>query len=345
MDEFLGHNNGLPVIMNLMEFLKKLHAKGGKGSLYLFDANGYSTSLFKKLLEEYGPFQVMPEALVVCDYEEREVFDVGGIWVEVRAKHGYPAPEIRIRKKFFELPRQKTKEKFYESVISYVKQTFTDREGRTAFLFLQDKARLIRLMEGFRREGYSCLLATADSRRSQEQINKGTEDIILATSTLSRGVDLSSPKKPVSKIYMIVQEWCIEKNLVELLQAISRARGDEKTESKPKELHFLYLITPLRRNQIEGIEYYLDGKVLDRALLKKMLKKQSLEQILELDEVISLIVKRFLGGAQQGPMLVPIPSQFGATHVPNRLTDLESLLEFPENVALLEKDQKVRKKI
>jgi hypothetical protein len=345
MDEFLGHNNGLPVIMNLMEFLKKLHAKGGKGSLYLFDANGYSTSLFKKLLEEYGLFQVMPEALVVCDYAEREVFDVGGIRVEVRAKHGYPAPEIRIRKKFFELPRQKTKEKFYESVISYVKQTFTDKEGRTAFLFLQDKARLIHLMEGFRREGYSCLLATADSRRSQEQINKGTEDIILATSTLSRGVDLSRPKKPVSKIYMIVQEWGIEKNLVELLQAISRARGDEKTESEPKELHFLYLITPVRRNQIEGIEYYLDGKVLDKALLRKMLKKQSLEQILELDEVISLIVKRFLGGAQQGPMLVPIPSQFGATYVPNHLTDLESLLGFLENVALLEKDQKVRKKI
>jgi hypothetical protein len=345
MDEFLGHNNGLPVIMNLMEFLNKLHAKGGKSSLYLFDANGYSASLFKKLLEEYRLFQVMPEAMVVCDYAEREVFNVGGIRVEARAKHGYPAPEIKIRKKFFELPRQKSKEKFYEFVINYVKQTFTDKDSHTAFLFLQDKARLIHLMEGFRGEGYSCLLATADSRRSQEQINKGTEDIILATSTLSRGVDLSRPKKPVSKIYMIVQEWGIEKNLVELLQAISRARGDEKTESEPKELHFLYLITPVRRNQIEGIEYYLDGKVLDKALLRKMLKKQSLEQILELDEVISLIVKRFLGGAQQGPMLVPIPSQFGATYVPNHLTDLESLLGFLENVALLEKDQKVRKKI
>jgi len=345
MDEFLGHNNGLPVIMNLMEFLKRLHAKGGKGSLYLFDANGYSASLFKKLLEEYELFQVMPEAMVVCDYEEREVFNVGGIRVEARAKHGYPAPEIKIRKKFFELPRQKTREKFYESVINYVKQTFTDKDSHTAFLFLQDKARLIHLMEGFRREGYTCLLATADSRRSQEQINQGTEDIILATSTLSRGVDLSRPKKPVSKIYMIVQEWGIEKNLVELLQAISRARGDEKTEAEPKELHFLYLITPVRGNQIEGIEHYLDGKVLDRAVLRKMLKKQSLEQILELDAVISLIVKRFLRGAQQGPMLVPIPSQFGATYVPNHLTDLESLLGFLENVALLEKDQRVQKKI
>ena len=345
MDEFLGHNNGLPVIMNLLEFLNKLHAKGGKGSLYLFDANGYSASLFKKLLEEYGLFQVMPEAMVVCDYAERAVFNVGGIRVEARAKHGYPAPEIRIRKKFFELPRQKSKEKFYESVINYVKQTFTDKDSHTAFLFLQDKARLIHLMEGFRREGYTCLLATADSRRSQEQINQGTEDIILATSTLSRGVDLSRPKKPVSKIYMIVQEWGIEKNLVELLQAISRARGDEKTEAEPKELHFLYLITPVRGNQIEGIEYYLDGKVLDRAILRKMLKKQSLEQILELDEVVSLIVKRFLRGTPQGPMLVPIPSQFGATYVPNHLTDLESLLGFLENVALLEKDQKVRKKI
>jgi len=328
-----------------MEFLNRLHERGGRGSLYLFDANGYSASLFKKLLEEYGLFQVMPEAMVVCDYAEREVFNVGGIRVEVRAKHGYPAPEIRIRKKFFELPRQKSKEKFYESVINYVKQTFTDKDSHTAFLFLQDKARLIHLMEGFRREGYTCLLATADSRRSQEQINQGTEDIILATSTLSRGVDLSRPKKPVSKIYMIVQEWGIEKNLVELLQAISRARGDEKTEAEPKELHFLYLITPVRGNQIEGIEHYLDGKVLDRAILRKMLKKQSLEQILELDEVIFLIVKRFLRGTPQGPMLVPIPSQFGATYVPNHLTDLESLLGFLENVALLEKDQKVRKKI
>jgi Helicase conserved C-terminal domain. len=276
LDEFLGHSNGLYAIEEMFEFLEEIKQKGGRANLYLFDANGYSPAILKKLLEEYGKFKVVPESLVIVDFKEEEDFKRKDIEVSVRAKHGYPSPKIIVKRKFLFMDDVKgIKEDLANRIAQYIKLTFKDKHSQTAFLFLQNKELLAMLKERLKGEGYSCLIATADSRKSQDRINQGNEDIILSTSALSRGIDLSRPHKPINKIYAVITDFGIESNLVEMIQAISRARGDEKTEKIPKELHLIYPIYPQRDEFFERILAY-EPPEANEEILRLLITKHTL---------------------------------------------------------------------
>ncbi|MFZ8858961.1 MAG: helicase, partial [Thermocrinis sp.] len=140
LDEFLGHSNGLYAIEEMFNFLEKVKEKGGRANLYLFDANGYSPAILKKLLEEYGEFKVVPESLVIVDFKEKEDFKHKDIEVSVRAKHGYPSPKIIVKRKFLFVDEVKkfeeVKEELANRIAGYVKHTFKDKHSQTAFLFL-----------------------------------------------------------------------------------------------------------------------------------------------------------------------------------------------------------------
>jgi Helicase conserved C-terminal domain. len=249
LDEFLGYSNGLYAIEEMFDFLRKVREKGGRANLYLFDANGYSPAILKKLLEEYGEYKVVPESLVIVDFKEEEDFRHKDIEVSVRAKHGYPSPKIIVKRKFlFMDDAKKSDEELVSRIAGYIKLTFEDKHSQTAFLFLQSKELLAMLKTRLEDEGYSCLIATADSRKSQDRINQGNEDIILSTSALSRGIDLSRPHKPINKIYAIITDFGIESNLVEMIQAISRA-GETKKRRKIQRSFTLY-IPSIRRGTL-----------------------------------------------------------------------------------------------
>jgi hypothetical protein len=191
-------------------------------------------------------------------------------------------------------------------------------------------------------EGYSCLIATADSRKSQDRINQGDEDIILSTSALSRGIDLSRPHKPINKIYAIIMDFGIESNLVEMIQAISRARGDEETEKNPKELHFVYPIYPQRDALFERILEY-EPKA-DEQILRLMIRKHTLKQKLLLDKVVFGIVEQFVQSGK-GKVLVPLPSQYATRYIPNEVANIEGFLSFLENIVPFVEDKEKREEV
>jgi len=336
LDEFLGYSNGLYAIEEMLEFVKQ--AKG-KAKLYIFDANGYSASIMKKLLEEYKEFQVMPDALVVCDYKESEIFEHDGIKVYVHTKHGYPSPQIILRRKFINFINAKNKrdvdEEAAQEVVDYIKST-ADKNS-TAFVFVQDKNLLYKVREMLEKQGLKVLIATAESRKSQERINKGDEDVILSTSTLSRGIDLSRPHKPVNQIYVIIHGWGIESNLVELIQTISRARGDDETEKATKKIHLIYLVY-FWENTIDSIREYIDEEV-DRGLIELLLHRQTLEQTLELDQVVSTIITQFVKSPEnENRVLIPIPKQYKTRYIPNPMAEIEETISFIENIHRLTKE-------
>jgi len=303
LDEFLGHSNGLYAIEEMFNFLEKVKERGGKANLYLFDANGYSPAILKKLLEEYGKFKVVPESLVIVDFKEEEDFKYKNIEISVRAKHGYPSPKIIVKRKFLFVDEVKKSDKeLANRIAEYIKHTFKDKHNQTAFLFLQNKELLAMLKDRLKGEGYSCLIATADSRKSQDRINQGNEDIILSTSALSRGIDLSRPHKPINKIYAIITDFGIESNLVEMIQAISRARGDEKTEKIPKELHLVYPIYPQKDEFFERI--LEDEPKANEEILRLLITKHTLKQKLILDRVVFGIVEQFVKSGKE-KVLVP----------------------------------------
>jgi hypothetical protein len=343
LDEFLGHSNGLYAIEEMFDFLRKVREKGGRANLYLFDANGYSPAILKKLLEEYGEFKVVPESLVIVDFKEEEDFRHKDIEVSVRAKHGYPSPKIIVKRKFLSMDEaKKSDEELVSRIAGYIKLTFEDRHSQTAFLFLQNKELLAKLKDHLEDEGYSCLVATADSRKSQDRINQGDEDIILSTSALSRGIDLSRPHKPINKIYAVITDFGIESNLVEMIQAISRARGDEETEKNPKELHFVYPINPQRDTLFERILQYEPNA--DEQILRLMITKHTLKQKLLLDQVVFGILEQFVKSGK-GKVLVPLPTQYTTRYIPNEVADMQGFLSFLENIVPFVEDEEKRKKV
>jgi Helicase conserved C-terminal domain. len=344
LDEFLGHSNGLYAIEKMFEFLKEIRQKGGKANLYLFDANGYSPAILKKLLEEYGKFKVVPESLVIVDFKEEEDFEHKGIEVSVRAKHGYPSPKIIVKRKFLFVDEVKrSDEELANRMAEYIKHTFKDKHIQTAFLFLQNKELLAMLKSRLEDEGYSCLIATADSRKSQDRINQGNEDVILSTSALSRGIDLSRPHKPINKIYAIITDFGIESNLVEMIQAISRARGDEETEKIPKELHLVYPIYPQRDEFFEKILEYEPPEANEK-ILRLLITKHTLNQKLILDRVVFGIVEQFVKSGKK-KVLVPLPSQYATRYIPNEVADIEGFLSFLENIIPFVEDQEKKEKV
>lgn len=342
LDEFFGHQNGLFAIEELLKFLHIIQNRNGRANLYLFDANGYTPKLLEKLLVEYKNFGVIPSSVILSELEKEVVFQERDIKFFAYAQHGYPSPEIRLRRKFIELSEKGLEDREQElinKIVLYVKETFKDKENSTAFMFVQNKEHIKYLSDRLKEEGFNVLIATADSRKTQDRINKGEEDIILATSAISRGIDLSRPHKPVNHIYTVIYDWGIEHNLVELIQSVSRARGDEKTEEQPKNMHLIYAVSPINDYILDRIIEYIGEESVDKYLLALLYTKHSLEQRLELDYVVSSIIKQFVKSSE-GRVLVPVPSQYKTRYIENSISRLESAINFLEGISQIENNNK-----
>ncbi len=342
LDELLGYQNGLYAIEELLKFLKTIKERGGKANLYIFDANGYTPRLFEKLFKEYKTFEVIPSAVILSDFENETVFQEEGINIYAYARHGYPSPEIRLKRKFIYIngnPKEADDE-ITEKIALYIKDTIK-KDKSTAFMFVQYKEHIALLKEKLKEEGLSVLVATADSKKSQESINKGDEDIILATSAVSRGIDLSRPHKPVNQIFAVIYDWGIENNMVELIQAISRSRGDKETEKQPKEIHLVYIVNPLSDFILDKILEYMEEEKVDKRILKLLLEKQTLEQKLDLDYLVSGIIKQFVKSSE-GKVLVPIPNQYKSRYIHNSLSDLQSVINFLDGISTIEDNNDIK---
>ncbi|MEO0212822.1 MAG: helicase [candidate division WOR-3 bacterium] len=334
LDEFLGYKNGFFAIMEILSFLEKVRSKGMKASLYIFDANGYSPNLLIKLLEEYKEFEVVPDSLVLSQYEEEKNTDYKDIPFEVYAKHGFPANGLVVSKKFIRIEK---KEEISKHLARYIKETLNNKES-TGFAFIQDKEIINRLVIELEALGLSSIRVHASSKKSQEQINKGWEDVILGTSSVSRGLDFSRPHKPVDYIYIVVQSWGIENNLVETIQALSRARGDEETESRPKYLHLIYIIDQNIDNAVDNIASYMDHP--DKDLVRLIYIKEQLEGFLDLDVIITKIVKQFLSKPED-KVLVPVPTQHKSRYIDNVISKYENAVAFVEDIYDIEKQDEI----
>ncbi|QWK19547.1 MAG: helicase [Hydrogenobacter thermophilus] len=354
LDEFFGYNNGLFAIEELFKILNYIKNEEGRVNLYLFDANGFAPPLLEKLLEEYKEFQVMPDATILCEYSSGNVFKERDIKVYVSAKHGYPSPRINLVKKFIFLSEEEVKlkkkpedELINKKIAEYIEETFKNyKEESTALVFVQNREYIALLKELLEEKGFSSMVATANSKRSQREINEGNQDIILSTSAISRGIDLSRPHKPVNHIYTVIYDWGIEKNMVELIQAISRARGDKKTESEPKTIHLIYLVYPTKNENIDRIIAYLEEDTIHKDLIRLLNEKINLREKIYLDDVITQIITQFIKTPEEkSKVLVPLGEQYKSVYIPNKISEIEGCLSFLNDIRELEKDDELKKNI
>ncbi|MEM1913697.1 MAG: hypothetical protein QW067_11200 [Thermofilaceae archaeon] len=339
LDEFLGYRNGLYAVVKFIELLLKIKEKKGNAYLYLFDANGYSPELLVRLINEFKSFNVIPDSLFLCNYKPVLQIQYNEIPFEIYAKHGYPAEELYLHKKFILDVNLKEPEKLIKLIGDYVIQNL--QKESTAFLYIQDKEIIAKLSEYFNSKEVSNIYITASSRKSQEEINRGDHDVILGTSATSRGLDFSRPHKPVEKIFIVITDWSIEQNLVEIIQAISRARGDTVTEQRPKHIYFIYVISKENLYTIEKITQLVEYQ--DKDLVSLFYKREQLKQKLLLDSVVQKIIENFLKTSNE-IVIVPIPAQHVVVYKSNYLSEIENILNFLEDVYLMEsKNQEVAK--
>ncbi|MEM2203925.1 MAG: hypothetical protein QXI22_06175 [Sulfolobales archaeon] len=334
LDEFLGYKNGLYAVIEMLDFARRFKEGGGRISLYLFDANGYSPVIMKRLLDEYEKFGVLPEAVVLGEYQEELKTVYKDIPLEIFAKHGYPSGQLYLYKKFLRISKEKEKP---EKLAQYILDTFKDKKS-TAFAFIQDKELIAELSQILTKHNLSTLIATASSEKSQKQINEGEEDVILGTSSISRGLDFSRSHKPVDYIYVFIQSWGIEGNLVEILQSISRARGDEETEKRAKHVHLVYLISDEHTDyRVDNILATLENP--DKDIVRLVYEKEHLESFLDLDDIVTRIIEQFVSKPSD-KVLVPISTQHRSIYRPNKISDFEGVMTFLEDVYAMEKNDR-----
>lgn len=342
LDEFLGHNNGLYAIKEVCSFASEFKRMGGKIKVFLLDANGFTPELIVGLLKEFQMYGVIPDGIILCNHRESMTWEYMGLPLYLYAKHGFPAREIVVYSDFIRV--SSAKKDGVKKVAEYIRKTFNDRRDSTAFLFLQDKKMLVEISRKLEEGGISTLLATSTSRKSQERINSGDEDVILGTSSVSRGIDFKRPRKPIDYIYVVITDWGIEKNLVEIIQAISRARGDMETESRTKYLHLIYLIEDPKEYQIENLVNLLefpDEKLLSLACISKMLRER-----LHLADVVLRIIRTFLESREGQEVLVPVPAQHETEFSHNKISELEQVFTYLTDISIMElKNAKYSQKI
>lgn len=333
LDEIFGYKNGLFVVKEAFKFAKKAREANARVNIYIFDANGFSPTLFHRLLMEYDIYEVVPESIAVVYEPDIPPVIYMDIPLEIYAKHGYPAVMIQVHRKFMRVPKE---DAIAGELAQYIERTFTERESRTAFAFIQDKELIAKLTSELKSRGFRVSFATANSKITEEVINRGNDDVILGTSSISRGLDFSRPEKPVDYVYVVVPGWGIESNLVEIIQSIARMRGDENTERSPKRLHLVYIIN---EGSVErGVENIL--KVLeqpDLELAKLVYEKRLLEDFLDLDLVVVSIIEQFVAGPGDR-VLVPIPTQYRSVFVENKISELESVVDFLEDIRIVERN-------
>ncbi len=341
LDEFLGYRNGLDAVHRMFEFLSKVKKMGGKAYLYLFDANGYSPELLERLMHEFKSYGVVPDSLVLCSHKQTLETQYEDIPFDIYAKHGYPASGLHINRKFIVDVDTKKQEDLTKFIGDYVIQNL--QKESTAFLYVQDKEIIAKLSEYFNSKGVSNLYITASSRKSQRDINEGSQDIIIGTSAVSRGLDFSRPHKPVEKIFIVITDWGIEQNLVEVIQAISRARGDRLTEERPKHIHLIHVIQKENPYTVEKITQLVEYQ--DKDLVSLFYKREQLKQKLLLDLVVQRIIEDFLRTPERS-VIVPIPAQHTTIYKMHRFSELENIIKFLDDVYMMEsKDQEVSKYI
>ncbi|MEM3844997.1 MAG: helicase-related protein [Candidatus Parvarchaeota archaeon] len=320
IDEFLGSTNGVYAIKELLLQVETIKKFGGKAKLYLLDANGYSANVLKLLLSEYDKDRIVNFGIFSIPFKSRDEFKYNNLNIRVVAKHGYPATGLYIYRKFIEIQEIQSTMK---EIFDYIKST---RQGKVSYVYVQNKNYISALDDLMYNEGIKTLIITSSKESSQEEVNKEDYEIFIGTSSSSRGIDL----KNVENIYILITGNRLEENLVEIIQAISRARGNEKSEQKERHLYLIYLYKLKDLDNEDHVEMISEKYGLqDKELVSKIVKKERLDHILKIDYITTNIIKRFLVTPKEDEsVLVPIPKQHDPFYDENPLSTLSSIYTF-----------------
>ncbi len=367
IDEFLGASNGLDLLekfIELITFIKTIKKDEDNSNnfrnihMYTFflDANGCSANIIEKLNKHYRKTRAIPPSLIPTKFQQQSEYIIHNdaveddIKIKSYTKLGYPLNHntIKVRRRFWidisftdeYRVYENAKEKEVQRIAQYIQEVTQDGG---ALVFIQNKHLINQIKEKLRKIAHNKKIATftaLEDQKALEHINNS--DILLATSAISRGVNIENPS--VKHVILVINTFHIEDFLVELLQIISRLRGTKEVENTPKTFHFVYYISDTyhflygTHSTIMEHIYSEEFRQAYDELVRKDLEAYYHQGVIALDNIITKIIQSFLKTPQEGEAIfVPIPRQTSRGYTP---TTIESIQNFIDSLANLQKTNK-----
>lgn len=317
LDEIFAHDGGLYVIQKMFS---SLHNKDI--FMFVLDANLYSANLLQILLEDFRRTKFIHPSLYAVDFKQSHSFEYSYVSnaqkvkvdIECYAKHGFVSEigYINIIPCFID-----KREKLKDIVIKAGKG-----HDKSVLVFFQDKEEGAVLRSSLLADGYSAIAVNTTFKSSEEEINSGNYKFIVATSTASRGVSFKNVKDTV----VVFSNNNIEETLVEVIQAISRGRGQKEIENMERNIYAVFVV---------DLEKFLESVKEDSILTQDNEGIENFDiyyeylfydSFLKLNQIVERTVRQFIKTPEEGQeVIVPVPVFSRATYKPSNLIDTLNL--------------------
>ncbi len=361
VDEFLGAENGIDSLVKateLIDYLNKYDKFEIVNTRFFFlDANGCSSSIIREMHSHYERTKAIPPSVILTKFKSFEEYSINQVKIKSYSKLGFPLyhDKIKVKRKFLIMDsltdtNEKTEDKKTENekteiISDYIKDIVSKGEG--TLVFIQNKEIIDKIKNDLESKLKEKKILVITALEEDEKVSEVDDaDIILCTSSISRGVDIKNPK--IKHIIAVISSFKIENYLVELIQVISRLRGSEEVEKLEKTIHLLYDIQASDTFQKENLqileEIYSEefSEIFSSEIAKKDTMLYIYQSVLSLDRIITKILQSFLKTPKEEELIfVPVPMQTNREFQPTILEDIKKLIDRLNSLGKIEKYKEI----
>lgn len=368
-DEITGSDNGFYA---LDKVTKLIETNFSRAVILVFDANLHSYNLLKEAIFSYKQREYVPQSLFVLDYNRDGNLELNKINFIVKSGYSYPARTVQVRQHFHFVYSDKTLQNLHQSIAKWLHDNILQemrKNKERLFVYIQDKNFIELLKTELEQLGYSvCSYNSSFSYNHFGEIDKDKDieqaiqhinqnvDVVLSTSTLSRGIDLENNFTKVCVINTHYEG--IENNLAEKLQAIARIRGIKDKDGNiidsliDKEIIEIFVIKLMLSQQslsnmvsdiIENLKLdniHLDYNVVQQHALE-FYKYRTITNIKEYAKISLLTYQSFINPEMfsNKKVFIPLSNQFNRIYTPSQAHDILSVYKNFTDIARISECQ------
>lgn len=354
LDELSGSDNGLYSLIKLLNIVEK---SPDLFTVLVFDANLHSKSMFEAVLKEFVTNSYVSPSISLSRFEKDGIINYKDkINIHVFSDYSFPAKEVILREKFFFENTQK-KELVLKEIADYLTQNHLKKmkeKNERMYVYIQDKEAVnifqsLLSEKGLKAEYFTSNYDSADG----SHINQDT-DVVISTSTLSRGIDLYNN---FTKVCIInTHFFSPESNFGEELQACARIRGIKdsngnnidrlitkeiiriviarESDDEIKQAITDSLYTQIKEDSPKIIS--IDKQKLSQ-YIELWMKRQSLKDSLIYADIGRSVFESYFNPYSLNYITVPVSSQRSPVYIPSQELELESLISFVNDLLKVEK--------
>lgn len=361
IDEITGSDNGFSVMSKFLE------QTANYPDLFLFlgfDATLHSKKVFEESLREYMENGYIAPSLSIVDFEQNgEILYTNSnkktIKIKIASGYSFPAKTVNYRERFI-INNNTEDNNNYEQIAKFLYTLYIEEvkpKNEKLFVYIQDKDAISQISEHFNALNIKHIYITANSKSDRDLILKDDSDIeiVMATSTLSRGVSLGNS---FTKVVIVNTHYnSPESNLAEEIQACARIRGikDEFGNSLDhevaKEIIKVFLISAPNRimdevlniwsqefinsinyNRINDEQVIINENDAKNIIMKEMYLN-NIKSAYIYANVSKFIFKSFINpssvnsnSANNNMIVIPLPQQINKIYIPHILDSLNNVL-------------------